>query len=189
MNGCIIPATCTVVNVVVKYFHERCGSFASQTQKRYAASFGAAREPPDSTSGGSRLAFELNRIDGSSALSALLPENFAVHDNEAMIDLQLTADHDIGLSFPAPDGVVEPVWLELAADVLVHLKEIDNEVQRESAKQWARTTHPSSHYEGKLAYLSLEGPNQVVLRYWVIGCNSEWDERFIRTRDGWVRVE
>ncbi len=135
------------------------------------------------------MAFELNRISGSTALPALLPENAVIDDDEATIELPLSADHDIGLFFPAPGGVVEPVWLELAADVLVHLTEIDNEVQRVGAEQWARTTHPSSHYEGNLEYITLAGPGEALLRYYVIGCNSEWDERFVRTGDRWVRVE
>ena len=90
--------------------------------------------------------------------------------------------------FPAPGGTVEAKWLELAADVLAHLTAVDNEVQRVSAEQWTGSPYPSSYYEGELAYITLTTGEGAVLRYDVIGCNSEWDERFVRTPGGWVRV-
>lgn len=135
------------------------------------------------------MAFELNRIDGTPALPALQSENVSVGGDEAMIELRLSTDHEVELYFPAPGGVVEPGWLELAADVLVHLTAIDNEVQRVSAEQWTGTPYPSSYYEGELAYIILAGPGEAVLRYYVIGCNSEWDERFVRTGGRWFRVD
>jgi hypothetical protein len=135
------------------------------------------------------MPFELNRIDGTPALSVLRPERVSVRGEEAMIELRLSPDHDIELYFPAPGGAVEPAWLELAADVLTHLTAIDNEVQRVSAAQWVGSTYPSSYYEGELAYITLVAPGEVVLRYFVIGCNSEWDERFVRTGGRWLRVE
>jgi hypothetical protein len=108
----------------------------------------------------------------------------------AMIELRLSTDHNVELYFPAPGGLVEPRWLELVGNVLAHLTAIDNEVQRVSAAQWEwpGSTYPSSYYEGELAYITLTEPCDVVLRYYVIGCNSEWDERFVRTEDRWVRV-
>jgi hypothetical protein len=137
----------------------------------------------------SKVAFDLNRIDGTPALPLLRPDNVSVRADEAMIELQLSADHDIELYFPAPGGVVERGWLELAADVLAHLTEIDNEVQRVSAELWAGKPYPSSYYEGELAYITLTGLGKAVLRYWVIGCNAEWDERFVCTGGSWVRIE
>jgi hypothetical protein len=137
----------------------------------------------------SKVAFDLNRIDGTPALSLLRPDKVSVRADQAMIELQLSVGHDIELYFPAAGGVVERGWLELAADVLAHLTEIDNEVQRVSAEQWAGKPGPSSYYEGELAYITLTGLGEAVLRYWVIGCNSEWDERFVRTGCSWVRVE
>src|SRR5262249_4369471 len=99
------------------------------------------------------MSFDLDRIDGTPVLRLLRPDNVSVRGDEAIIKLQLSADHDIEVYFPAPDGTVEAAWLELAADVLVHLTAIDHEVQRVSAAQWARvkSSCPSSHYEGKLA--------------------------------------
>lgn len=135
------------------------------------------------------MAFELDRIDGRPALLELRPENVLVRDDEATIELRLSADHDVELYFPAPDGVIEPKWFALAADVLVHLTAIDNEVQRVCAAQWAGTPYPSSHSEGELAYIILSGPVDVTLGYFVIGCNSNWDERFIHRGGRWVRVE
>ena len=134
------------------------------------------------------VAFERDRIDGTSALPLLRPDNVSVRGDEAMIELRLSADHDIELYFPAPGGSVEVAWLELAADVLAHLTAIDNEVQRVGALQWAGSSYPSSYYEGELAYITLTEAGGAVLRYFVIGCNSEWDERFIRAEDRWVRV-
>ena len=106
-----------------------------------------------------------------------------------MIELPVGSNHDIEIYFPAPDGVIESGWLEAAADLMSRLKEIDNEVQRISADQWRSKGQdwPSSYYEGDLAYIRLVGTDVAVLRYWVIGCNSEWDERFVRTNGGWVR--
>lgn len=134
------------------------------------------------------VAFERDRIDGSPALSLLRPDNVSVSGDEAMIDLRLSAEHDIELYFPAPGGAVEPAWLELAADVLTHLTSIDNEVQRVNAEQCAGSPFPSSHYEGDLAYITLTQAREVVLRYFVIGCNSEWDERFVRIGGRWARI-
>jgi len=136
----------------------------------------------------SAVAFDLNRIDGTPALSLLRLDNVSVRAGKAVVELRLSADRDIELYFPAPSGEVEGEWLVLAADVLAHLTEIDNEVQRVSAEQWAGSPYPSSHYEGDLAYITLTEVSEAVLRYFVIGCNSEWDERFVRTGGRWVRV-
>src|SRR5262245_34782971 len=110
------------------------------------------------------MAFDLNRIDGTPALPLLRPENVSVRGDEAMLELRLSADHEVELYFPAPGGVVEPGWLELAAEVLVRLTAIDNEVQRVSAEQWAGTPYPRSYYEGELAYITLTRPGEAVLR-------------------------
>lgn len=143
------------------------------------------------------MAFDLDRIDGTMALTLLRPENALVRGDEATIDLRLSAEHDIELYFPSPAGKVEAVWLRLAADLLAHLTAIDNEVQRVSAEQyvaatrsknWVDSPYPSSYYEGELAYISLTEGEVAVLGYFVIGCNSNWDERFVRTAGGWVRV-
>lgn len=134
------------------------------------------------------MAFDLDRIDGTPALPLLRPDNVSVRGDKAMIELWLSADYGIELYFPAPGGAVEAAWLELAADVLAHLTVIDNEVQRASAEQWARSPYPSSYYEGELAYITLTQAGGAVLRYFVVGCNSEWDERFVRTEGRWVRV-
>ena len=135
------------------------------------------------------MAFERDRIDGMPLVALLRPDNISFRGDEAMIRLWLSTDHDIELFFPAPDEMIEAAWLELAADVLAHLTVIDNEVQRVSAEQWAGSSSPSSYYEGELAYITLTEAGEAVLRYFVIGCNSEWDERFIRTGGRWVRVE
>ena len=133
------------------------------------------------------MAFELNRIDGTPLLPMLRPESVSVRADEAMIEMRFSADHEFELHFPAPDGTVQSEWLELAADVFVHLTEMDNEVQRESAKQSAGSPYPSSYFEGKLAYITLTELSEAVLHYFVIGCNSEWDERFVRVESRWSR--
>jgi hypothetical protein len=135
------------------------------------------------------VAFERNRIDGTSALPLLRPDNVSVRGDEAMIELRLSTDHDIELYFPAPIGAVEAAWLELAADVLTHLTAIDNEVQRVSAELCAGSSYPSSYFEGELAYITLARPDEAILHYDVLGCNSEWDERFVHTDGRWVRAE
>jgi hypothetical protein len=135
------------------------------------------------------MAFECNRIDGTLLLPMLRPENVSVRADEAMIELRLSADHEFELYFPSPDGTVQSVWLELAADVFVHLTEMDNEVQRECAKQSAGSPYPSSYFEGELAYITLTRPSEAVLHYFVIGCNSEWDEQFVRSEGCWNRVK
>lgn len=103
--------------------------------------------------------------------------------------MPVAANHEIELYFPAPDGKIDPIWLNLATDLMTHLTEIDNEVQRISAEQWkSNGLHlPSTDYEGELAYVKLIGPDEVVLRYWVIGYNSEWDEVFFCVLEKWVR--
>lgn len=134
------------------------------------------------------MPFPLDRFDGTAALPALLPEKASVRGDEAMIELALSADHEIELYFPAPGGAVRPEWLALAGDVLAHLTTMDNEVQRARAKQWAGSPYPSSYFEGELAYIILSRPEEAVLHYFVIGCNSEWDERFVRSEGRWARV-
>jgi hypothetical protein len=79
--------------------------------------------------------------------------------------------------------------LELAGDIMTHLTVMDNEVQRVSAEQWARPPYPSSYYEGWLVYITLTRLDEAVLHYDVLGCNSEWDERFVRSGGQWARVE
>jgi hypothetical protein len=134
------------------------------------------------------VAFERDRIDGTPALSLLRADNVFLRSDDAMLELQLSENHYIELYFPAPGRTVEAGWLELAADVMAHLTAIDNEVQRVSAEQWARSTYPSSFYEGELSHITLTEAGEAVLRYFVIGCNAEWDERFVRTGGRWVRV-
>jgi hypothetical protein len=139
------------------------------------------------------VAFNLDRLDGKLALSQLRPENASVRCDRATIELRLSTEHEIDLYFPAPNGEIAAVWLELAADVLAHLTAIDNEVQRVCseyyAKHWADSRYPSSYFEGELAYITLAEDEGALLEYFVIGCNSQWEERFIRTTGRWVRVE
>ncbi len=134
------------------------------------------------------MSFELDRIDGKLGLSALRQENAVVDGDRAVIELQLFPEYEIVLSFPAPGGVVESKWLELAADALAQLTSMDNEVQRESAEQWAKSSYPRSHYEGELLDIILVTSDELVLHYNVLGCNSEWDERFLCTKGHWTRV-
>ena len=134
------------------------------------------------------LKIELDRIDGTVALSSLRPEKVAVCSDEAMIELWLSADHDIELYFPAPGGAVEDEWLRLAGEVLTHLAGMDNEVQRVSAGECARSSYHSRYYEGELAYITLATPDVAVLHYFGTGCNTEWDERFVRTDGQWLRA-
>lgn len=135
------------------------------------------------------MAFELNRIDGTLSLASLRADNFSIDEEEAMIELSLTAKHYMELYVPARDGIVEPYWLELATDLMTHLTEMDNQVQQSSAEQWKVKGQqwPSSYYEGELSFARFTGPDQVTLRYTVIGCNSEWDEQFVRVQGKWVR--
>jgi hypothetical protein len=132
------------------------------------------------------LQVELNRIDGSAALPALQPGNVLIQDDVGLIGLWEATDLDVELYFPAPGGIVRNDWLELARDVLSHLAEMDNEVQRVSAEQCARSGLHSRNYEGFLSHITLAGPEEVVLRYFGTGVNTEWDERFVRTNGEWV---
>jgi hypothetical protein len=135
------------------------------------------------------MAFAVNRIDGTPALPALRPENVSIRGDQAIIELRLFPDQDVELYFPAQAEAFEPVWLELAADVLSHLTAMDNQVQRVSAEQWARSPYPSSYYEGELVYITLARLDEAVLHYNVLGCNAEWDERFVRSGGQWSRAE
>jgi hypothetical protein len=128
-------------------------------------------------------------IDGTVALSSLRPENVSVCGDEAMIELRLSADHDIELYFLAPGGAVEPEWLALAGNVLTHLAGMDNEIQQVCAEECARSGYHSRNYEGELAYITLVSPDVAVLHYFGTGVNTEWDERFVRTDGQWVRAE
>ncbi len=107
---------------------------------------------------------------------------------EAIIELPLFAGFETELYFPAPRGKIEAEWLILAGEVLAHLTAMDNEVQQVSEAQWSKSPYPSSCYEGELVYITLAGPSEVVLHYGVVGCNAEWDERFVRSEGRWVRI-
>jgi hypothetical protein len=133
------------------------------------------------------LRVELNRIDGTGALPSLRPENVSVRGDEAMIELRLSADHDIELYFPASGDAVRAEWQGLAGDVLAHLAEMDNEVQRVSAEQCARSGYHSRNFEGEIAYINLVGPDAAVLHYFGTGVNTEWDEPFFRVGGQWFR--
>jgi len=135
------------------------------------------------------LKITLDRVDGTAALSSLRPERVSVRGDEAMIELQLSADHDIELYFPARGGAVEDEWLRLAGEVLTHLGGRDNEVQRVSAEECARSSYHSRYYDGELAYITLAKPDVAVLGYFGTGCNTQWDERFVRTDGQWVRAK
>jgi hypothetical protein len=135
------------------------------------------------------LKIDLDRLDGTVALPSLRPEKVSVCGEEAMIELRLSADHDIELYFPAPGGAVEDEWLGLASGVLIHLAGMDNEVQRVSAEECARSGYHSRYYESELAYITLARPDVAVLHYFGTGCNTEWDERFVRNDGQWVRAK
>ena len=131
------------------------------------------------------LKIELNRIDGAVARPLLHPDNVLVDGDEAAIALQLSADDDIELLFPAPGGKVGTEWLMLAGDVLTHLAEMDNDVQRACAEHSAKSGLHSSNYEGELAYIILTSPDTVELHYFGTKVNTEWDESFVRTHGKW----
>ncbi len=135
------------------------------------------------------LRVELDRIDGSAALPSLRPENVSVRGDEATAELRLSADQDVELYFPAPGGAVGPAWLVVAGDVLAHLTAMDNEVQRSCAEACAREGHHPRDYEGRLAYITLVGPDAVVLCYFGTVVNTEWDEPFVRTGGRWVPAQ
>lgn len=135
------------------------------------------------------LKIELDRIDGTVALSSLRPEKVSVCCDDAMIELRLPGDHDIELYFPAPEGAVEDEWLRLACEVLTHLAGMDNEVQRISAEECAKSGYHSRYYEGELAYITLARSDEAILHYFGTGCNTEWDERFVRINGQWVRAK
>jgi hypothetical protein len=132
------------------------------------------------------LKVELNRIDGAAALPALRPENVIVQDDVGMIGLWEATDLDVELHFPAPGGGVSNDWLDLARDVLTQLAGMDNEVQRVSVEQCASSGLDSRAYESWLAHITLAGAEEVVLRYFGTGVNTEWDERFVRVGTRWV---
>lgn len=134
------------------------------------------------------MAFALNRIDGTRFLPLLRAENVRIHGDKAMMKLQSPA-MDAKLYFPAFGGVIAPETLALAADVLAQLTAMDNEVQQASAAEWANSSssYPSSYYEGELYAIELIPPDVAVLQYNVIGCNSNWDERFTRVGGRWTR--
>jgi hypothetical protein len=134
------------------------------------------------------MPFPLNRVDGTAVLPLLRADMASLRNGEAMIELPLFEGFRTELYFPAPSGKVEPEWLMLAKEVLTHLTAMDNEVQQVSESQWSKSPYPSSHYEGELVYITLAGPSEAVLHYDVVGCNAEWDERFVLTEGRWVRV-
>lgn len=136
-----------------------------------------------------KLKIELNRIDGTVALPSLHPDNVVVDGDEAAIYLLVSASHDIDLYFPASGPTERADWLGLARDVLNHLTEMDNEVQRVCAEQCERSGIDSRNYEGELACITLTGPDTVELHYYGTRVNTEWDEYFVQTQGKWNAVK
>ena len=132
------------------------------------------------------LKVDLNRIDGSAVLSALKPEGVSVRGENALIELWLSADHDIEVYFPAPAGAVRGEWLEAARGVLSNLGEMDNHVQRSCAAVCAQSGSDSRDYESRLAAVTLLSPDRVVLHYFGAVVNTSWDEHFARIGGQWV---
>lgn len=135
------------------------------------------------------LKVELNRIDGKVALPSLDLENVAVDGDEAAIYLLVSASHDVDLYFPATGPTERAAWLDMARDVLIHLTEMDNDVQRACAEQCERSGLDSRNYEGELACITLTGPDTVELHYYGTRVNTEWDEYFVRTQGKWETVK
>lgn len=133
------------------------------------------------------MEFEFNRIDGNLALASLRLEDLSIDEVEATIDLPVAANHFFELALPVENGHVESKWLDIGRDVLGHLTRLDNQIQQKNVEQWKgnKNSLPSSFFEGELTAICV-GINDVVrLRYTVIGCNSEWEERIVRIQGSW----
>ena len=131
------------------------------------------------------LAF--NRIDGNLALESLRLEDLSIAEVEATIELPVAANHFFELALPVENGHVESKWLDIARDVLGHLTRLDNQIQQKNVEQWKgnKDSLPSSFFEGQLTAICI-GINEVVrLRYTVIGCNAEWEERIVHIQGSW----
>jgi hypothetical protein len=133
------------------------------------------------------LKVDLNRLDGRAALSGLRSANVRINGSEASVELMLSDDHEIEVYFPAPQDQDDDRWVQSISDVLCHLAEMDNTVQRISAEQCARSGYDSINYEGYLAYITLAGHDSVVLHYDGV-VNTEWDEPFVRVYGEWRAV-
>ena len=132
------------------------------------------------------LRVDRNRLDGSAALPGLRTENVSVRGDEAMLELWLSAEHDIELYFPAPAGVVRSEWLAVANDVLSWLAELDNAVQHSCAEECIKSGLHSRHYESYLVYITLLDRDTIALHYSGAVVNTEWDECFVRTEGQWI---
>jgi hypothetical protein len=93
--------------------------------------------------------------------------------------LPLSEGHSIEIHFPIDCAEVDDAWMDIVADVLAHLAEMDNAVQRISADQCARSGYDPINYESELAYISILRPDSIALHYDGT-VNTEWDEGFQR---------
>jgi hypothetical protein len=126
----------------------------------------------------------LNRYDGRPLLDGVRRENVVVQRGEAIISLRL-GDDEFSISFPVRDGDFDVAYLDLAKDVLEHLAEFDNQVQTRCVEECAQAGLPS--FSTELAYAMLQ-PNSVLLRYWTLAMNTEWDEVYTRAEGKWAYV-
>lgn len=133
------------------------------------------------------MEFEFNRIDGNLALASLRLEDLSIDEVEATIELPVAANHFFELALPVENGHVESKWLDIARDVLGHLTRLDNQIQHKCFEQWKgnKNSLPSSFFEGELTAIRVGITEVVRLRYAVIGCNSEWEERIVRIQGSW----
>jgi hypothetical protein len=134
------------------------------------------------------LLVKFDRINGSTALTSLRSEKVSIRGEKAMIELRLSAEHEIELHFPAPGGVIDHAWMELARTVLAQIAGMDNTVQQYCSEACKREGHHPRNYEGELAYITLTAPEAAVLHYFGTGVNTEWEVRFVRESDLWCRA-
>lgn len=133
------------------------------------------------------MEFEFNRIDGNLALVFLRLNDLSIDEVEATIELPVAANHFFELVLPVENGHVENKWLNIAEEVLGHLTRLDNQIQQKSVERWkgSKDSLPRSFFEGQLTAIGI-GRNEVVrLRYTVVGCNSEWEERIVLIQGCW----
>ena len=106
--------------------------------------------------------------------------------DEAIIGFELDGE-DFEIYMPVSSGAPDQESLEIAEDVMGHLTELDNQVQKSNASECERTGLDPRNYDLYLAYITITKP-EIRLTYYGARVNTEWDAVFKNSGGNWVNI-
>ena len=127
-----------------------------------------------------RLRVILDRYDGTELAESLSLDDLA---ERGYVTARLGSHDDFEIHFDLPPT---SEVLGRVKGLLREIGNLDNLVQMACAKECEATGHHPRNYEADLAYFTVKSKDQVLLRYFGTGVNTEWDELVEYCDDNWV---